>query len=75
MEQDEIYSLCEAVADIAYIAGQEGYKTPDSREAISNFISWAKEFENIYKGIQWGIDNNMDYIDAIYAFADSKLNS
>lgn len=73
MEQDEIYSLCEAVADIAYLAGELGYKTDDSREAISNFISWATEFEAKYKNVRWGIDDSPDYLDTIIAFAEQKL--
>lgn len=70
----KIYSLCEAVADISYIAASENYKTDDSREMISQFIEWAKEFELIHKTIEWGINSPLDYIDSIYHFAIFKLN-
>ena len=68
----KVYSLCEAVADIAYIAGDDGYYTGDSRKDIADFISWAKEFEEKHKGIEWGVNSETDYIDAITEFAKSK---
>jgi hypothetical protein len=37
--------LHEAIADIAYMAGQMGYYTGDSREDISHFIYLAEKFE------------------------------
>lgn len=75
MNKDQIYSLCEAVADIAYIAGQQNFYSGDSRSDISTFIEWAKEFERINNSIQWGVDEGMDYIDAIYSFTIKKINS
>lgn len=69
----KIYSLCEAVADISYIAASENYKTDDSREMISQFISWANEFELIHKYIEWGVNSPLDYIDSIYHFTIFKL--
>lgn len=69
----KIYSLCEAVADISYIAASENYKTDDSREMISQFISWANEFEVIHKHIEWGVNSPLDYIDSIYHFTIFKL--
>lgn len=71
MTNDQIYSLCEAVADIAFIAGQKDYYSGDSRKDMADFIEWAKEFEEKHKGIEWGLD--MDYIDSISEFAASKL--
>ena len=53
MTSDKIYSLCEAVADISFIAAEEKYRRNDSREMIGQFIEWAKEFENLHKNIQW----------------------
>jgi len=41
MTKNKVYSLCEAVADISYIAATENYYTNDSREMISQFIEWA----------------------------------
>lgn len=68
------YSFCEAVADIAYIAATKNYKTEDSREMISQFIQWAKEFEYIHRNIEWGINSPLDYIDSIFHFTNFKLN-
>lgn len=75
MNEEQIYSLCEAVADIAYIAGEKQYHTGNSREDIANFIQWAKEFEKINEGVEWGIDEGKEYIDAIHEFTVSKLNA
>ena len=61
MTNKKIYSLCEAVADIAFIAAKENYKTEDSREMISQFI-------------KWGVNSPLDYIDSIYHFTIFKIN-
>ena len=45
MKKPKVYSLCEAVADISYMAAKENYRTQDSREMISQFIEWAQEFK------------------------------
>ena len=74
MKVDKIYSLCEAVADITYIAAEKHYKTEDSRVMISQFIEWAKEFEFLHKNIQWGINSPLDYMDSIYYFTIFKIN-
>jgi hypothetical protein len=71
----KVYSLCEAVADIAFIAGRKDYYSGDSRQNIANFILWAKEFEQIYKDVEWGVNSNEEYIDAIQNFAESKMNA
>lgn len=65
------YSLCEAVADIAYITGTKDYYGGDSREDIANFIAWAKEFEHIHRGVVWGED--LDYFDEIDKFISKKI--
>jgi len=57
MKKEKVYSLCEAVADITYIAASENYRTDDSREIISQFIHWAEEFERLHKHIEWGINS------------------
>lgn len=75
MTEDQIYSLCEAVADIAYIAGANNYKTENSRDSIAFFIQWAKEFEEINKGAEWGINTEKDYMEAIEDFAIEKINN
>jgi len=74
MKQKKVYSLYEAVADITYIAATENYRTNDSREMISQFIEWAKEFEYLHKHIEWGINSPLDYIDSIYYFTLFKIN-
>lgn len=75
MTEDQIYSLCEAVADISYIAGSKKYHTGNSRADISEFIRWAKEFEEINKGSEWGINTEKDYIEAIEEFTLNKMKN
>jgi hypothetical protein len=74
MTKNKVYSLCEAVADISYIAATENYYTNDSREMISQFIEWATEFEYLHKHIQWGINSPLDYIESIHYFTVFKIN-
>lgn len=74
MKKAKVYSLCEAVADIAYIAAEQKYRTDDSRAMISQFIEWAEQFEFIHKEIQWGINSPLDYIESIYYFTIFKIN-
>lgn len=69
----KIYSFAEALADISYIAGTKGFYGGNSREDIANFITWAEEFEQINKGVEWGISENPDYIDAITEFTEKKI--
>jgi hypothetical protein len=73
MTNDKIYSLCEAVADISFIAAEEKYRTYDSREKVSQFIQWAKEFENLHQDIHWGVNSSLDYIESIYHFTIFKI--
>lgn len=75
MNEAQVYSLCEAVADIAFVAGENGYYSGDSRRDTADFISWAKEFEQIYNGHQWGVDESPDYIDAIAEFSLQKIKN
>ena len=74
MTSAKIYSLCEAVADIAFIAAEENYQTKDSREKFAQFIEWANEFEYLHKEIQWGVNSPIDYIESIYHFTIFKIN-
>ncbi|MGN6353927.1 MAG: hypothetical protein ACTHLB_11095 [Parafilimonas sp.] len=73
MKKEKIYSLCEAVADITYIAATENYRTNDSREMIGQFIQWANEFEYLHKHIEWGVNSPLDYMDSIYHFTKFKI--
>lgn len=67
------YSLCEAVADIAYIASKENYETADSRKMIAQFIEWAQEFEWLHKNVEWGVNFLPEYIDSINCFTIFKI--
>ena len=62
--------LLEAVADISYIAGTEKQSSGNSRFDISEYIWWAKEFEEIHKNTDWG---NEDYMLAIEQYANDKI--
>ncbi len=73
MKNSKVYLFCEAVADIAYIAAKENYPTDDSREMISQFIEWAKEFEYLHRHIKWGINSPLDYIESIDYFTLLKV--
>ena len=74
MTKEKIYSLCEAVAEISYIAAEQNYHTEDSREMFGQFIEWASEFELIHKQIEWGVNSPLEYIDSIYHFTIFKIN-
>jgi len=62
--------LLEALADIAYLAGQKGFFSGDSRNDIAEFIIWAKEFEEIHDETDW---DEVDYMDTLEAFTLNKL--
>ncbi|MEQ8417552.1 MAG: hypothetical protein RIB71_23920 [Imperialibacter sp.] len=62
--------LLEAVADIAYYAGAVKYTSGDSRLDASEFIYWAKEFENLNKKADW---DQRYYILEIEEFAKAKI--
>lgn len=69
--KDNTYSLCEAVADISQIATGMNYYSGNSRQDIADFISWAKEFEYINRGIEWGMEK--DYMTEIEIFTVKKI--
>jgi hypothetical protein len=62
--------LFESIADIAFIAGQKGFFSGDSRADINEFIRWAKEFEDMHEETNW---DEVDYKDTVEAFAVTKL--
>jgi hypothetical protein len=62
--------LLETVADISYIAGYEKHYSGNSRFDISEYIYWAKEFEQINKNTDWDYE---DYMLAIEQFATEKI--
>ena len=63
------YSICEAVADIAYIAGQHGYYGGNSRTDVDDIIKWAIEFDDKNSGRVW----DGEYMEEIEAFAVEKM--
>ena len=62
--------LLETVADVAYIAGKNGYFTGDSRADISEFIRWAKLFEEKHKNTNW---DQKDYLILIEEFVEGRI--
>ena len=66
MIQDTTYSLFEAIADIASIAGEQHFNSGNR-----NFIIWGKEFEKANQETRWGEDK--DYIDTITEYTETKL--
>jgi hypothetical protein len=73
-EADRNYALFEAIADISFFAAKENYRTDDSREMISQFIEWAKDFEYLHKKIVWGVNSPLDYLESIHLFTLFKIN-
>jgi len=62
--------LFEAIADIAYLAGQRGFSSGDSRCDVAEFIEWGHEFEAVHEDTNW---DELDYCDTIEAFLNAKL--
>jgi len=60
--------LLETVADIAYVFGEKGYFSGDSRADIQEIIFLAKKFEGLNHN--WYID---DYLTQINKFSYLKL--
>jgi hypothetical protein len=63
----------ETIADIAYLAGQHGYYSGDSREDMQKFIALANKFENDYNKTNWDEDAEIDYISTIENFTVIEL--
>ncbi len=74
IKKNRTYSLCEAVAEISYIAATENYETTDSRDKFAQFIEWAKEFEYLHRNVEWGVNFLPEYIDSIRYFTMFKIN-
>jgi hypothetical protein len=74
MTNKQVYSLCESLADIAYIAGKEDYEIEDSRRKFEQFIEWAREFEWLHRNVEWGVNFEPEYIDSIYHFTIFKID-
>ncbi|MGV3460767.1 MAG: hypothetical protein ACO1N9_09985 [Flavobacterium sp.] len=62
--------LFESIADIAFMAGQRGFCSGDSRADVAEFIKWGKEFEDTHEDTDW---DEVDYLETIEAFLDNKL--
>ncbi|MCK6611522.1 MAG: hypothetical protein L6Q78_10830 [Bacteroidia bacterium] len=67
------YPLLETLADISYIAGVKNYYSGSSREDISTFIWWAKEFQKIHSQTNWN-ESLLDYILTIEEYTEKKIN-
>lgn len=64
------YEKEETLADIAYDMGYARVRiSPDSREKISTFITWAKEFNKIHSKTDW---SEVDYLTEIENFIAEK---
>jgi len=63
--------MFETVADISFIAGNRRYYSGDSCIDVSDFISWANEFEEINQFTDW---YDQDYMIEIELFANKKIN-
>ena len=64
--------LLEAVADIAYIFGSQGYFSGDSRADIAEIILLAIKFEKSHENENW--DTASDYIETITNYALHAFN-
>jgi hypothetical protein len=64
--------LLETVSDISYYAGQKRYYSGNSREDVTNFIWWAKEFEKIHRDTDW---DKTDYMLTIEVFTVDKITA
>jgi len=62
--------LMETIADISYIAGYKKHYSGNSRFDISQYIIWAKGFEQIHKNTDW---DNEDYMLSIEQYANEKI--
>ncbi|WP_320888914.1 DUF4866 family protein [Bacteroides sp.] len=71
-QETKLADFKEVIADIAYEAGQVGYKEENSREAINQIIAWANEFTETHKDTDWSMT---DYLETVYRFTDEKLGT
>lgn len=71
-QETKLADFKEVIADIAYEAGQAGYKQEDSRGTINQIIAWANEFTEAHKNTDWSMT---DYMETVFRFADEKLET
>lgn len=64
-------TVLEALADIAYIAGENRFYSGDSRQDVQTIIDIAFAFELKYAGTEWG--EKLDYIETVTQFAYDEL--
>lgn len=67
-----ISPIGETIADIAYLAGQYGYYSGDSRADMQHFVYLAKQFEHLHKNTDWE-GGDLDYMTEIESFAKEQL--
>lgn len=60
----------QTIADIAYIAGYRRYYSGDSRLDMSEFVYWAKEFEEKDQDADWC---ERDYMIEIEKYANTRI--
>lgn len=65
----EVYSLCQAVANIAYTAGAREFYVHLEQD-IENIILWAQEFQKLHEATDWA---EIDYFETIESFANNKI--
>lgn len=70
-----VYSLCEAVADLAANFATASHVPGDSRETVRLCIEWAEAFELEHHGREWGMNNGPDYMEAIDDWFDLKFGA
>lgn len=69
--ETDLHNYAEAIADIAYEAGGQGFRpTGNSRDTISSIIDWADEFTRRHQDTDW---NEVEYLDRIWDFIQKKL--
>lgn len=68
MMPNGIYSLCEAVADMAVCFAVADFVPNNSRDLVSLCIKWAQAFEQKFAGHKWGETDGRDYIDEVTRF-------
>lgn len=74
VEDKHQYGIYENIANIADLGGAYGYYTGNSVEDMTNYIKWGKEFEEKFKEVAWGENEDYpDYFDAIYDFALTRM--
>ena len=65
-------TLLKIIANIAYIAGSEGYNTENFNTDAENFIRWAKEFNELHENTDW---NQINFFSTIFEYMKQKIKN